>query len=302
MESNSQEVTAPTAEAYIDQAVETQNQRTVTPADEQGGNVTLAQDVPETTSEGTLPTEALESEEQESIRDKRYAGKLRQIEDELKREKEEKQALSQKFDKVVEHVGKTPEKYAEALMDTNGWTKEQADAYVSNLKLQGHWSNPQPNQQQVNNQQMPAQNFNPDRAIDEALDRREATTALMDAYPELKNSNSTNNENFRKAWYLAHSWQSADPTINLKEALIQQYGQITRKSADQVKEATETGRIQGIAEATIGRATTQSSPVGVTTKQPTYNLTADQKERAKQWRMSDEEMFRFSNEKITSVG
>lgn len=229
--------------------------------------------------------------------------------DELKKKHE---LTETNLNKLATWAAKKPENYIEAFMEVNGATREQAEAEVARLRAQGAWADqnqPQQPAAQPTTPQTPAQPSQPQVdpftaarvVVNQELERREATTALIEAYPELKETNATNDARFKEAFYMAQAWINANPTTTLKDALLKQYGVVSGKTADQVQEALKTGRIEGIAAANAARSATGGEPVAKTTQQSNVNLSAEDKERAAKLGMSEEKYYQRKNETVTMV-
>lgn len=297
-----EQVVDPMVESYVSQ-VDTQQPQVPSPTEEPSGHdekqveaPTQTETAPETTG---LPEES--EEDKERIRDARYAGKLKQTQEDLQKEKEAREKAEANLSRLTEWAAQSPENYANALMAVQGWSKVDAEKYVETLKTQGYWQQSPANQpSQVPTQPQQA-NIDPFVAAEMVIERREATKALVSAFPELKEKTDKNNENFKKAYYLAQAWKSADPTIDLSEALITQYGQITRKTSDEILKARESGRIEGIAEARGLQIASANQPIAQTTKPVNYSLTAAEKSNARELGLTEEQYAARKAEKVTMV-
>ncbi len=287
--------------------IDTQSQQPTSPVTDSDGNDVYQDEIQDSSEATQEPVD----EETESIRDARYAGKLKQIEEERNRYKEEKEALQARFSKVVNTVAKSPETLKDALITTNGWSEEQAGAYVDNLKGQGYWktnTSGQPVSSQVPNQPATNQYVDPHQAAREVIaeevvriETQDALTDLIESYPELKTTSDVNYNNAQQALYMAKAWKSANPGLSLKDAIKQQYALITGKSQAQMQSMADTARIEGMAQANAVRSATGTQPIAQTTKQKNFNLSPEQKAAASAFGMSDEAYFKRTNEKVTMV-
>lgn len=237
--------------------------------------------------------------DQETIRDQRYAGKLKQVQDELEKIKQERDSYQQRFTKTAEYVSKDPQRFKEALMDTNGWSSEEAESYVTNLKTQGYWQ--QQNQQLQQKPIQQVQEVDIDRKVDEVLEKREAINNLIETFPNLKEKNEANNESFKKAYYMAQAWMNIDKSLTLNNALIKSYGQISGSVESDMSKAKEAARLQGMAEANGARASMQPSAVSKPTKSTNSHLSEKDREIANMWGMNADEYLKYKGKRTITV-
>jgi hypothetical protein len=228
---------------------------------------------------------------------RREAGALAKAQRELVERDARLQSLETQASKFAELIARDPNTYRDALMETQGLTKEQADAQVAALKAQGHWTT-NPVQQAPTNVVPQVDPYTAARVV---LEQEKATESLMEAYPELKNQSPENIANYQQAFYLAQAARSVRPSMSLKDALIQQYGFVTGKTSTQIQEAKEAGRIEGMAQLNAATQAASTGAVAQTTKSPNYNLSEADRAIAKLHNMSDADYYKRKSEKVTMV-
>lgn len=268
---------APTVEA-ADQGTQTPAEQPSSPTGDEGYDDKDAPAAPQS-----------EVPEEKSDEQKQYDGKLRQTQAELKAEKA-------RFKVVEDFIKKDAEVYEKALIETAGWTAEQAKQEANRVRQQAQ-------QQQVPGQ-VPAPAVDPYQAAREVVAKADAERKFYQAYPDMNPTKATDDNQRLQlqalrttAEYVASQRIQSDPSLDFVDTTIQVFGEMTRRSEEEISNAKEQGRLQGLAQ---NNATENATSPTTTGRQvgsaPTVNISDKEASYAKAMGMTPEEYAKYGEE------
>jgi hypothetical protein len=230
----------------------------------------------------TSATQGTEDTQAEITRLRREAGKLKQVQ-------QENAEYAKRFQGLESWAAKKPETLEEAMVAV-GYTQEQAKAKIQELHTSGYWN--QQAQQQIQN----PVNIDPnylESQFEAILQKKEmvktnqdALQSLITTYPELDTTNLTDEQIEQKrpligtADVIARAKQAVFPNKPYKDLLIEAYGEITGKTAEQVSQARENGRLEGLAQAQAGNAAKTGVSLGSSQSSSTAKITEEHRNAA----------------------
>lgn len=243
---------------------------------------------------------------------RREEGKLKQYQEALQKagisdlsELETLAETRKSYEAIQERAKKSPESWKKALIEYNDMTEAEADQAIVNLKANGWWKESQT--------QLPTTGttpVNPEvlaEQIEQRLEQKHLQKSIMksleETYPELVTNDpidyKTNKENIAKADYLAKAMMQALPNVTYKDAVFEMYAKVTGKSADEVNQARENGKLEGLALATQKAGASSGAPAGQQANKPSVNLSDFEREAAKKMKMTEEEYVKYGSSKET---
>lgn len=267
-----------------------------------------SQSAPQDTQEGKPDSAKAE----EAAR--REEGKLQQVQRELAQERERIKNLST-------WIAQDPDLLEKALVSTSGYEPAQAKQVADQLRAQQAQIQ-QANQ--VNQYQQPQQQYQDPRQIaalvyqqvkQEEADK-EVFQALNQAYPELQElANDVANKtttvpyeeaeqrkmNIQRAQYIATAKMQAIPGISYKDAMISAYSEITGKTAQQVQQAREDGKLEGLAMSNTAQSAKSTPSITQPSRTESYNLSDFDRTMAKKFDMTEKEWFDMGKTSSTTV-
>jgi hypothetical protein len=236
-------------------STDTLEPESTSPAESVGGN------------EGTTSTSqvsgGIDPKEYENL--KREKGKLKQVQEQLK----QLQNVKSQYDNVSSWIAKDPERLKNALIETSGYTPEQAEQYVNQMRKQSADSS-----LTKTNEQPQTQYVDPlDRLADEEL-RREKKNLIIKRQNALKKfieDNQTSEKplspiDLELVYTFAGRLESSNglPT----EQALDEAKRRLFQSDKLIESAREEGELQGLATASSIGSSIMSSPLGTQPKRP----------------------------------
>lgn len=245
-----------------------------------------------------------ETLDKETLIQKREEGKLQQVQKELNE-------VRQRFQKVTEWAAGDPDRFKEALINTSGYSEEQALQEVQRLQQQGYWQGEQEKNQI--SQQAPTQQISPDeiiRAAETRVEERLAVKEFFSQVPELAPEvvNKLSEEERQQKIALVDKIDSLSTflatrdNLTKNEALMKAYKIESGKTDDDIEAARENGRIEGLAQANSNNANISiGSPVAQSKTKSSVRLSPSEAEIANQLGMTPEEYKSLESSSVSSV-
>lgn len=237
----------------------------------------------------------------EAPEDKRVANKVSQLERERNALRKEKEEIQKQFGNVAEWLKNKPDVYRDALIETAGYTKEQADEAVRALKQQVKEAETQPQVAQgsfpVNIQEEVAKAY---QREEENRVKRAELNAFISKHPEMdpKNISPTELPLIRniaigveeRAYQIMDESSLEGKAVSRSEAMEQAYTEFKALSSREVAKAREQGEIEGMAKSNaINSAVIRSGTVSGQGAAPTVSLTPEEASIASATGMTPEE-------------
>lgn len=248
-------------------------------APEAGNDTTQDQEVPAVSSPNPPDDEV----------ERRAAGKLKQTQEELAQVKRQEEAYRA-------YILKSPDRVKEALIEVDGYTEEQANTYVADMRKRNPslWQDP--------NAPVPAAPVveDPRAAAWEVVNTHERQKRFWSALPELDPARISSDEEKSKAGelaigveYQATLLKAFNPNLTDEEAWKKGYMVLTGKTEEQLLEAQEKGRIEGLVSGAQDNASTRSPASGGQPVKGSVKLTEYESDIARQAGMSPEEYAKW---------
>lgn len=274
-------------------------------------------------------------DDRDEIAKRREEGKLQQVQQELK----ELQQYKTYYDNIVSAAKSSPEKYKKALIEFNGATEQEADAVVRQMIAEGEFQ-PQQGQGQYNQQagQYPqGNNQNPygqygqnpqnpygvqqqpnqdpaqvaERVFAEKYQQMQQQQRVQKDFwervPEMDPSNVPDEQKKHKAIlasaveYAATQMVQQNKDMDIVDALVESYKNITGRTDEQLESAREEGRMQGYLEANASKAGSSSSAKGYSPREGSHGLSRQQMKQADDAGISYERYSQLVNNPETTV-
>lgn len=237
----------------------------------------------------------------EAPEDKRVANKVSQLERERNANRKEREEAEKRLANLDSWLRNKPDVYRDALIETAGYTKEQADEAVRALKQQVKEAETQPQVAQgsfpVNIQEEVAKAY---QREEENRVKLAEVNAFISKHPEMdpKNISPTELPLIRniaigveeRAYQIMDESSLEGKAVSRSEAMEQAYTEFKALSSREVAKAREQGEIEGMAKSNaINSAVIRSGTVSGQGAAPTVSLTPEEASIASATGMTPEE-------------
>lgn len=265
-----------------------------------GGSTTGYGDVQQGTESATSPTPSLPDESSEPSLEvlKKEYGKLRQEQEELKKEREKAAQLEKYNQAYTNWILSDPSRAKQAMVELEGKTVEEADRILEEAKK----TNPDRWKQQADPKEDVEKTA---RAVFEAERTKwETLEKFRKTLPELDLDTAKDETERTKRYEMATKTNKLAITmvetlgITPEQAWMRAYQELTGQTTAEIEKAREEGHLAGMLAANANRATIKSPTTGEaghTETKSRVQLTESQKAVAKASRMSDEEYADWLN-------
>lgn len=248
--------------------------------------------------------------------EKQTIGKLKQEQERNKQLSEELKKYKQDADRlqtIVQNAMKSEDKYRRALIEYSGWNENDADAYIEQIKQAGQapaeWSQ---TPSKTGNVQDTKTSVDPFKAAEQVFQAKmqaeKVQRAFFERVPELSPDNIPADklegvQSFVTAIeYEARRRVMQNPQADFVDTLVTVYKDFTGKTDEQITAAREEGRIEGMLQNNINKASSTKSSKGFVAKENTFGLTADQIAQAQAEGLSLERFAELIKSNETTVG
>ncbi len=240
----------------------------------------------------------------------------RREEGKLKKTQQELETYKQQLETYKQYILKSPERVKEALKEVDGYDDVTADQYVQQLRQKNPQLWAQKQQEVIQAAQNAGYSLTPDtskqlvaQGIEEGrqrekqeLEQQKFVAKFIEVLPDLDPNKYPDEDSLAGARdlayrvaHLADNYRNFRPAMSLEESLTEAYKFITGKTDDQIKEAREQGRIEGMLARNNDNAS-NISPVAAGSGQlkKAVHLSEAEKAAAQRFGLTDEEYAEYS--------
>jgi hypothetical protein len=261
-----------------------------------------------------------EGQPDDDLANKRAVGKLKQ----LQKKYQEAQKDLKRLKTIEQRAMQSPEKFRRALVDFNGWSEQDAQRYVQDLKQRGVWQQQRPQGQGYAQQQQgiqEAQNqfgpnnqqptVDPYEAAERVFQHKQQAQKLQQDFfsrvPELHPDNVPPEKKpamkslVTSIEYEARRRVQENPDADFVDELVNVYKDFTGKTDEELKKAREAGRRQGYLEANSSKAGSTKPSSSKKAESNNYGLTPEQLKQAKEEGLTPKEFHELTNNPVSVV-
>jgi len=296
-------VAAPELKAVVEElpfTTDTHATQVSTPSDDTTGHVGETQEV--STTAPIIGTPDV-NEEEEKIRDARYAGTL-------EKERVDKRAKEEQLTNYTNWIAKDPSRTKQALIEIDNMSEAEADSYVSQLRTAGYWGGSTQNTQQ----QAIAPNFDSNKIKEEVKNelrledqRNTGYKKYFDTVPTM-NPQNVKTEDIDDAKVLANAVEyralqmvNKNPELDFGEALVTAHKKLTGQNDEQIKAAREAGRLEGLVQTNVSNSSSVPGSTGQQVKSSIVNISASDRAAADRQGIDPALYAKYKGQKITIV-